>query len=196
MATLKNLEKQIEELKKRADLIRKTEMAAAINTVRALISQFGLTARDVGLGGARGRGKAKAVGKPKTTGVPKYHDPQSGKTWTGHGKPPNWIAGAADRTKFLIDGQSGVEAAAASKVVKARAAKTPKATAAVKPAAPTKKTPEVKKPVRTAKAVAKPATPSKKSGPARKARQIATKKAVQATVQEQATEAAAPSELA
>ena len=31
----------------------------------------------------------------------KYQDPESGKTWTGRGKPPNWILGK-DRTLFEI----------------------------------------------------------------------------------------------
>jgi DNA-binding protein H-NS len=36
-------------------------------------------------------------------GVARYRDPVSGKTWSGFGKAPYWIAGARDRTAFLID---------------------------------------------------------------------------------------------
>ena len=47
-----------------------------------------------------------------------YRDPKSGKTWTGRGKPPNWIAKAKDRSAFLISndaaaGSPAVEAATA-----------------------------------------------------------------------------------
>jgi DNA-binding protein H-NS len=46
------------------------------------------------------RGKAT---KASTVGVAKYRDAATGKTWTGRGKPPAWIAGAKDRSAFLID---------------------------------------------------------------------------------------------
>ena len=37
----------------------------------------------------------------KKSAPAKYQDPESGKTWTGRGKPPNWILGK-DRTLFEI----------------------------------------------------------------------------------------------
>lgn len=55
---------------------------------------------------APARGKARGGRKgSKTVGVAKYRDPQSGKTWTGVGKQPAWIAGVADRTPFEIGSQ-------------------------------------------------------------------------------------------
>lgn len=138
MTTLSSLQKQIEALQRKADAIRKAEMADAIKKVKQLIAQYGLTAQDVGLDGAAGRGKPKgrasSAGAAKTEGVAKYRDPQSGKTWTGRGKPPNWIAGVADRSKFLIDGAGG--ALATSDAVRAMPVKTAQAGAkAFKPAA-------------------------------------------------------------
>jgi len=41
-----------------------------------------------------------------SVGVAKYRDPKSGKTWTGRGKPPAWIAGAKNRDAYLIEGQA------------------------------------------------------------------------------------------
>jgi DNA-binding protein H-NS len=32
---------------------------------------------------------------------PKYRDPVTGKTWTGRGKPPNWMP-KENREQFLI----------------------------------------------------------------------------------------------
>jgi DNA-binding protein H-NS len=64
----------------------------------------------------RGRGgkrKAAAAAPASTVGVAKYRDPASGKTWTGRGKPPLWIAGAKDRQAFLIEGGSSAAPAAA-----------------------------------------------------------------------------------
>jgi DNA-binding protein H-NS len=122
MATLSSLQKQIEALQRKADAIRKAEKAEAAKKAKQLIAQYGLTAQDVGLDGQSGRGKPKGkvtpVGAAKSTGIAKYRDPQSGKTWTGHGKPPNWIAGVADRTKFLIDGESSAPALTAAATAK------------------------------------------------------------------------------
>ncbi|MFL9888855.1 H-NS family nucleoid-associated regulatory protein [Paraburkholderia agricolaris] len=53
----------------------------------------------------------RAVGATFTKGQPKgplakYRDPKSGATWSGRGPAPMWLAGAKDRTKFLIVGGS------------------------------------------------------------------------------------------
>ncbi|SKD00134.1 DNA-binding protein H-NS [Burkholderia sp. YR290] len=36
--------------------------------------------------------------------APKYRDPRTGSTWSGRGPAPAWLAGAKDRSKFLIAG--------------------------------------------------------------------------------------------
>lgn len=53
----------------------------------------------------RKAGKAGSRAKAATPqiGVPKYRDGATGKTWTGRGKPPDWIKDAKDRSAFLID---------------------------------------------------------------------------------------------
>lgn len=68
--------------------------AQAVAQARALIQEHGLTAADV-----FPAAKAKA-----SVGAPKYRDPATGVTWTGRGKPPNWINGK-DRAPFLIAAQ-------------------------------------------------------------------------------------------
>lgn len=74
---------------------RAKELAEAVERVRAIIAEYGLTEAEV-FGGYRG--KAKTAGAKV---APKYRDPQTGKTWTGRGKPPSWIAGK-EREQFLI----------------------------------------------------------------------------------------------
>jgi DNA-binding protein H-NS len=65
--------------------------AQAVAQASALIQEHGLTAADV-----------FPAAKPKgSAGVPKFRDPATGATWTGRGKPPNWINGK-DRAPFLI----------------------------------------------------------------------------------------------
>ena len=66
--------------------------AKAVTEARALIQEHGLTAADV-------FPAAKAKG---SVGAPKYRDPATGATWTGRGKPPNWIVGK-DRAPFQIN---------------------------------------------------------------------------------------------
>jgi len=51
--------------------------------------------------------RGTAINRRKSIGVPKYRDPASGKTWTGQGKPPNWIKDVSDRTPYLIEGDAG-----------------------------------------------------------------------------------------
>ena len=51
-----------------------------------------------------------------------YRDPKSGATWSGRGRAPAWIAGAKDRTKFLI--ASGDEATVAATAGTASKSKT------------------------------------------------------------------------
>ncbi len=66
--------------------------AKAVTEARALIAEHGLTAADVFPQGKKPKG---------SVGAPKYRDPATGSTWTGRGKPPNWINGK-DRESFQI----------------------------------------------------------------------------------------------
>jgi DNA-binding protein H-NS len=117
MTTYSAIKEQIARLEKQAEALRKTEVAGVIARIKEAIKTYGLTAADLGLG--RGAVKigwaseAKPDKKTSTTiGVPKYHDPKSGKTWTGRGTPPAWIAGAKNRDAYLIEGKvSGKPAA-------------------------------------------------------------------------------------
>ncbi|WP_343739601.1 H-NS histone family protein [Delftia tsuruhatensis] len=93
MSEYKTLLQQKAELDARIAEVMKTEKAGAVAEVRALIQQYQLTEQDV----FPSRGA-----KPKgSVGEPKYRDPATGATWTGRGKPPNWILGK-DREQFLI----------------------------------------------------------------------------------------------
>ncbi len=74
-------------------------LATAKNRDRFLIDGNVTTATAVD------KSSAKAVGNyPRGPQPAKYRDPKSGAEWSGRGKSPAWLAGAKDRTKFLIDG--------------------------------------------------------------------------------------------
>jgi len=111
MKTYSAIKAEIAKLEKQAEALRKTEVAGIVSKIKAAIAAYALTAADLGLG--RSPAKAALPSKAKsskktttTTGVPKYRDPKTGKTWTGRGKPPAWIAGARNRVPYLIDGQA------------------------------------------------------------------------------------------
>ena len=147
--------------------MRKAETAAAAAKVKALIAQHGLTADDLGMPGATTKGggkvKVKSVGPKaagsKRVGIAKFQDPKTGKTWTGVGKPPAWIAGAKNRDKFLI------ATTAANSAGDAATAQGTKRPAAV----PVKKgNSRMKQPATTAAVVSEATTPAPTGKTARK----------------------------
>lgn len=188
--TLASIRKQIADLEKRAEALIKEEAHGAIAKVRELIERYGLSAEDLGFGGgpkAAGKAGRRAAAKPgrkkkaagkKTVGAPMYRDPESGKTWTGRGKPPAWIAGAKHRDAFLIGAPEAAPAEAPAKPARkgsgrkaaAKAVAPAKARQATKPAAK----PVAKKATRKAAAkLAKPARGKRPAKPAASADQAA-----------------------
>lgn len=96
MSTYKELLAQRQALEDAINKARNEELSKAISDVRAIVAEYDLTADDV-FGGRKG-----GTGKPTKKVAPKYRDPATGQTWTGRGKAPVWIAGAADREAFAI----------------------------------------------------------------------------------------------
>jgi DNA-binding protein H-NS len=97
MATLQELIAQKEALEKLIQDTRQTELAEAINKVKGLIADFGLTQEDL-FGTARGSKKVKPEGSKVAA---KYRDPVSGKEWSGRGLAPKWLQGR-EKSEFLI----------------------------------------------------------------------------------------------
>jgi DNA-binding protein H-NS len=117
MKTYSDIKAEIAKLEKQAEAARKAEVAGVVAKIKTAIVAYGLTAADLGFG--RGAAKAARASKAKSSkkattaiGTPKYRDPKSGKTWTGRGKPPTWIAGAKNRDAYLIDGRAAEVAGA------------------------------------------------------------------------------------
>ena len=97
MASYKELLQQQQALAIEVEAARKREISDAVNQVRNLISEYGLSERDVFPAGR----KAAAGVRPGGKVAPKYRDPATGQTWTGRGKAPKWIDGK-NRNQFLI----------------------------------------------------------------------------------------------
>lgn len=113
MTTFSELQQQIEEAEAKITALRqklaeekKGQRAEAIASAKSLIKEHGLTSTDLGFSG---KVTLKASSNDKRAVVaPKFKDPVSGKTWTGRGKTPSWLASelAAGKSKqdFLIQG--------------------------------------------------------------------------------------------
>lgn len=97
-------EAKVNELRKKLDEERKSERTQAIVAARDLIKAHALTASELGFS-SKMSGKRASADK-RIIVAPKYQDPASGKTWTGRGKTPAWLAAhlSAGRSKqdYLI----------------------------------------------------------------------------------------------
>ncbi|MEK7898147.1 H-NS histone family protein [Burkholderia contaminans] len=96
MATYLELKAQADALAQQAEEARLAELDAIIASIRDQIAEYDITPEQI-----FGRRRAKAS-SPRAPVEPKYRDPKSGKTWSGRGKAPQWIASARNRAKFLI----------------------------------------------------------------------------------------------
>jgi DNA-binding protein H-NS len=107
MATLKTVQAQIAKLQAQANSLMAKQSSAVLEQIRDLMSEHGLTTADIDahIGGKKRGPKPGEKAVVKTAGTSaKYRDPKSGATWSGRGPAPAWLAGAKDRTKFLIEG--------------------------------------------------------------------------------------------
>jgi DNA-binding protein H-NS len=106
--------KQIEALKVEAEKLRRNEVDGVIARIREAIQHYGLSAADLGLGGAKakaapaekaampGKRKKRKTAAAKTPAVAKFSDGQ-GNTWVGRGKRPQWLRDALAAGKTLAD---------------------------------------------------------------------------------------------
>ena len=119
MRTYSAIKAEIAKLEKQAEALRKAEVTGVIDKIKEAIAAYALTGADLGFGGGAAKAArtsvAKSAKKTSTTiGVAKYRDPKSGKTWTGRGKPPTWIAGVKNRDAYLIAVQTAEAASETS----------------------------------------------------------------------------------
>lgn len=80
-------------LEQKIALARSEKRASAIATIKQMMSEFDIDVAELG-----GRRAPKRLAGQQPA---KYRDPESGKTWSGRGKAPAWIAGK-DRSAFEI----------------------------------------------------------------------------------------------
>lgn len=102
--------KQIEVLKADAEKARRKEIQGVVGRIREAIDAYGLTAEDLGFAG-KGKGASKAAPAKKRGAKAKAAKPaavvkfrnDSGGTWGGRGKRPQWLRDALVAGKSLAD---------------------------------------------------------------------------------------------
>jgi len=100
MSTLSELQLQINQAEAKVNELREklaeqknNERTQAIASARELIKTFQLSATELGLSRKKSPvRKDRPIGDKRMSVAPKYQDPASGKTWTGRGKTPAWLA--------------------------------------------------------------------------------------------------------
>ena len=112
--TYEQLQKQIKALEIEAEKLRRVEMADVVEKIRGAIAHYGLTAADLGLTATAARSGPKEASPfkrkpgpkkgsaPKGKGVVKYRH-ESGGTWGGIGKRPQWLRDELAAGKRLED---------------------------------------------------------------------------------------------
>lgn len=98
--------KQIEELTKEAEQLRREEVDGVIARIKEAIVAYGLTADDLELNGARRKKTSKAVAKAEKGVAVKFRD-DAGNTWMGRGPRPQWLRDALASGKELKDFAAG-----------------------------------------------------------------------------------------
>jgi DNA-binding protein H-NS len=79
-------------LEEQIERARAEEVGAALQQIRQLVADYGLEDEVIFT-------RARAQKRPPV--LAKYRDPETGKTWSGRGRAPTWMAGK-DKSQFLI----------------------------------------------------------------------------------------------
>ncbi len=95
--TLKELDQEIAKLQEQKAAIWTSEKAEVIARMKDAVTYYGITAEDLGLGGARSKKPRQSAmaQKPARAGAGrvKFRD-DAGHTWSGFGRKPKWYVEA------------------------------------------------------------------------------------------------------
>jgi DNA-binding protein H-NS len=93
MATYREMQAQIEQLQRQAAAQRENELFGAIQQIRDLMQEYGITVDDL-----QSPGKKGAAKQPGTV---QFRNPATGDTWSGRGRMPKWLSGQ-DKEQFRV----------------------------------------------------------------------------------------------
>ena len=92
MATYKEIQAKIEDLQKQAAAQRESELGAAIQRIKEMMSEYGITVADLQ--------SSKKSGTKKSS-VVQFRNSETGDTWSGRRRMPNWLSGK-DKEQFRV----------------------------------------------------------------------------------------------
>ncbi len=92
MSKIKDLQAQIAALQAQVEEVKRTEVSEAIAKIREIAAEYDLKASDIFPTARKGKAAGAASGKRAEVAA-KYRDPMTGKTWSGRGLTPKWLAG-------------------------------------------------------------------------------------------------------
>ena len=93
MASFKEIQAQIEQLQQQAAAQRENESAGAIRQIRDLMQEYGITVDDLQ--------PSRKKNLAKKSGIVQFRNAETGDTWSGRGRMPNWLAGQ-DKEQFRV----------------------------------------------------------------------------------------------
>ncbi|TCW76010.1 histone [Burkholderia sp. SRS-46] len=83
---LQNLKTQLRELNSRLSDVKRDEKQSLLEAIQEGVALYGITEEEL----LRAAGFRKAR---KSRAPARYYDPSTGKTWSGYGPRPKWLAG-------------------------------------------------------------------------------------------------------
>jgi DNA-binding protein H-NS len=93
--TYLDIKAQIKALEEKAEELRKSELTTVIEDIKLKISEYGISAEDLGLKKTNSK-KSVTKKNPDSATEKKQTEPKYsnavGQTWTGRGVAPKWIA--------------------------------------------------------------------------------------------------------
>lgn len=98
MASLKEIQVQIEQLQQQAAEQRDRELADAVQKIRDLMQEYGITVNDLQSIRKKGAGKKSTA---KKSAAVQFRDAETGNTWSGRGLMPHWLSGQ-DKERFRV----------------------------------------------------------------------------------------------
>lgn len=91
--TYQQIQKQIEQLQRQAEVLRNGEVKEVIDRIKVAIAHYGLTAAQLGLGTSRVAGQPKKTGRSAGASTASFGD-GNGNVWSGRGPRPRWLRDA------------------------------------------------------------------------------------------------------
>ncbi len=86
---------QIAKLQSLAEVARQDEIAGAVQQIKSLMQQYGISIDDI----SSGRRPRMVISKGPVAA--QFKNPETGDTWTGRGRAPRWLDGK-DKEQFRI----------------------------------------------------------------------------------------------